>query len=431
MGQLLPVYWQQRSWTAIVERGMPPARVAFLDCFSGVSGDMLLGALVDCGLELAWLRAALRAGLPDLTGYEVAAETIEQHGIAGTRVTVIANATGGRDRDWAEVRALLQSSSLPARPRALALRIFERLARAEAQVHGVPVEAVHFHEVGAVDAIVDIVGAALGFDRLGIEAFYASSLTDGRGFTRSRHGVIPVPVPATAALLAMAGAPSRGAETELELVTPTGAAVVTTLAQFCRPEFSVTKVGYGFGQRELPWPNALRLWIGELTASAVNSGVEYDDTVVLETNIDDMNPQFYSPLLARLFDAGALDAFLTPVIMKKGRPGVVVTVLASPERAGACTELLLTETTSLGVRQRTERRVKAPRTFEVVTTPWGPATVKLKHWAGQPVAAVPEFEDSRALAEANNVPLGEVHATVARLGAELLARMRVTSDDAP
>lgn len=409
---------------------MPPVRVAFLDCYSGVSGDMVLGALVDCGLEPAWLRAALNDGLPDLAGYQIAAEPIAQHGIAGTRVTVSAGATAVRDRDWAEIRALLHSSSLPARPRALALRIFERLAGAEARVHGVPVDAVHFHEVGAVDAIVDIVGAALGFDRLGIEAFYASPLTDGRGFTRSRHGVIPVPAPATAALLAMAGAPSREAETELELVTPTGAAVVTTLAQFCRPEFSVAKVGYGFGRRELPWPNALRLWIGESTASAVHSGAEHDDTVVLETNIDDMNPQFYAPLLARLFAAGALDAFLTPVIMKKGRPGVVVTVLVPPDRAGACTDLLLTETTSLGVRQRTERRVKAPRTFEVVTTPWGSATVKLKHWAGQPVAAAPEFEDCRALAEANNVPLGEVHATVARLGAELLARMRAATAEA-
>lgn len=408
---------------------MPSTRVAYFDCFSGVSGDMVLGALIDCGVDIAWLQAALRAGLPDLGGYEITAEARARHGIAGTRVTVSAGATSRRDRDWAEIRTLVQSSRLPAGPRAVALRVFERLAVAEARVHGVPVDAVHFHEVGGIDAIVDIVGAALGFDRLGIEAFYASPLTDGRGFTRSRHGVIPVPVPATAVLLAMAGAPSREAGTELELVTPTGAAVVTTLARFGRPEFAVTKVGYGFGQRELPWPNALRLWIGESTASAVDSGAEHDEIVVLETNIDDMNPQFYAPLLARLFDAGALDAFLAQVIMKKGRPGVVVTVLAPPERAAACTALLLTETTSLGVRQRTERRVKARRTFEVVTTPWGPAMVKVKHWAGRPVAAAPEFEDCRALAAANDAPLGEVHATVARLGAELLARMRASSDD--
>lgn len=407
--------------------------IAYFDCFSGISGDMTLGALVDAGLPVDWLRATLATDLPELTGYELVAERASRHGIAGTRCQVrLAADTAQPARDWRRIRALLQASRLPERPRTLALAIFTRLAEAEAAVHGVAVDEVHFHEVGAVDSLVDIVGTALGLHRLGVEQVFCSSLSDGRGFTPSQHGLLPVPAPATAALLAAAGAPTREAPTDRELVTPTGAAIVAALAEFRRPEFRVRAVGYGFGQRELPWPNALRLWLGELEPApgAGEDGEGHDEAVVLETNIDDMNPQFYSPLLALLFDAGALDAFLTPVIMKKGRPGVVVTVLAPPERAGACTELLLSETTSLGVRQRTERRVKAPRTFEVVTTPWGPATVKLKHWAGQPVAAAPEFEDCRALAEANNVPLGEVHATVARLGAELLARMRVPSDDA-
>lgn len=405
-------------------------RIAYLDCFSGVSGDMLLGALVDCGLDLEWLRAALRTGLPALEGYSIAVERIAQHGIEGTRVSVQAEETrvaGGRS--WAEIRSLLQASRLEERPRAVALRVFERLATAEGGVHGVSPVDVHFHEVGALDSIVDIVGVALGFDRLGIEALYASPLSDGRGFTCSRHGTIPVPVPATAALLALAGAPSREVATDRELVTPTGAAVVTTLAEFRRPEFEVTRVGYGFGQRELPWPNALRLWLGEIPVSDPTTGAEFDEIVVLETNIDDMNPQFYAPLLDRLFAAGAVDAFMTPVLMKKGRPGTVVTVLAPPAHAGGCTEVLLLDSTSLGVRQRTERRVKAPRSFQVVSTPWGPATVKLKYWAGRVVGVAPEYEDCRALAAASNTPLTEVHATVARLGEELRASVQRAGTD--
>lgn len=404
--------------------------LVYFDCFSGVSGDMVLGALLDCGLELAWLRGALEAGLPGFRGYRIAEETIVQQGITGTRCTVRrSHDVVPESRDWRAIQALLLSSNLADRPRELALRIFERLATAEAQVHGVPVDDVHFHEVGAIDSIVDIVGAALGLDRLGLTSFYASPLTDGRGVTRSQHGAIPVPVPATAALLALAGAPSREAATEFELVTPTGAAIVTALAEFRRPEFRVTGVGYGFGQRELDWPNALRLWLGTDAADETADDAEYDAVVVLDTNIDDMNPQFYAPLLDRLFAVGALDAFLTPVIMKKGRPGTVVTVLAPPNRVAACTDLLLTETTSLGVRHRTELRVKARRSFEEVSTPWGPARVKLKHWGGQLLAVVPEFDDCQALATASGTPFPAVHATVRRLGERSLTATSAGESD--
>ncbi len=248
--------------------GRGAVKVAYFDCFSGISGDMTLGALVDAGLPLGALAAGLRDGLPALDGYRLEAERVNQHGITGTRVAVALDPDREQpQRDWREIRALLTASALPAPARERALRVFEALARAEAHVHDTSVDDVHFHEVGAVDSIVDIAGAALGLHLLGIERVYCSPLSDGRGFTNSQHGTIPIPAPATAALLAAAGAPTREAPTDRELVTPTGAAIVAALAEFARPEFRPSAVGYGYGRRELPWPNALRLWIGEVAPS--------------------------------------------------------------------------------------------------------------------------------------------------------------------
>ena len=398
---------------------MAPA--LYFDCFSGISGDMTLGALVDAGLSLDELAEGLRAGLPSLGGYELRAERVAQHGIAGTRVMVALD-EGERQpqRDWRAIRGLLVGSALPAPALARALAIFGALARAEARVHGVEVEAVHFHEVGAVDSIVDVAGAALGLHLLGIERVYCSPLRDGRGFTRSQHGVIPVPAPATLALLAEAGASLEEAPTDRELVTPTGAAIVAALAEFRRPPFRPRAVGYGFGRRELPWPNALRVWIGEVeedrAAAGETEGAERDEPVLLETNVDDMNPQFYAPLLDRLFAAGALDAWLTPAQMKKGRPGIVVSVLAQPPDEATLTAVLIEHTTTLGVRATQLARTKAARRIETVTTPWGPARVKLKLWRGRVLAAAPEYDDCVALAAAAGLPVATVHAAVARLG---------------
>lgn len=403
--------------------------VAYFDCPSGISGDMTLGALVDAGVSLDALDAGLRAALPALDGYHLEAERVSQHGIGGTRVGVVLDPTRPQpQRSWRAIRALLTEGDLPGPVRGQALLIFGSLAMAEGQVHGVPAEEVHFHEVGAVDSIVDIVGAALGLHLLGVERVYCSPLSDGRGFTRSQHGLIPIPAPATLALLAAAGAPLREAPTDRELVTPTGAAIVAALAEFHQPPLRLHAVGYGFGRRELPWPNALRLWIGEVdegTRAAgderpATAGAERDEATLIETNIDDMNPQFYAPLLDRLFAAGALDAWLTPIIMKKGRPAITVSVLAPPAAAEDLAALLIAQTTTLGVRLTPVGRRKAGRRIETVETPWGPARVKLKEWQGHIVAANPEYDDVAALAARTGLPIATIHATVARLGEGLL-----------
>jgi uncharacterized protein (TIGR00299 family) protein len=406
-------------------------RIAYFDAPSGISGDMTLGAIIDAGLPLAALADGLRAGLAALDGYEIVAERVSQHGIGGTRVGVVLDpARPQPQRPWRAIRAMLEGSTLPAPARERALTIFAALARAEAQIHGTSVEEVHFHEVGAVDSIVDIAGAALGLHLLGVEGIYCSPLSDGRGFTRSQHGIIPIPAPATLALLAAAGAPLREAPTERELVTPTGAAIVAALAEFRRPPLRLLAVGYGFGRRELPWPNALRLWLGEadeasetpaLGAQAPSpTDAERDEATLIETNIDDMNPQFYAPLLERLLAAGALDAWLTPIIMKKGRPAITVAALAAPERAEALAALIIEQTTTLGVRLTTTARRKAAREFATVAISWGEVRIKLKRWRGVVVAAVPEYDDCAALAAASGLPIATIHAAATREAAGLI-----------
>jgi pyridinium-3,5-bisthiocarboxylic acid mononucleotide nickel chelatase len=402
--------------------------VAYFDTPSGISGDMSLGALIDAGLSLDVLAQGLREALPELIGYRLATEPAMQHGIGGTRLWVVLDADDLQpQRDWRTIRAMLEGSGLPEAAKANALAIFGALAAAEGKIHGVPVEEVHFHEVGAVDSIVDIAGVALGLHLLGVERVYCSPLRDGRGTTRSQHGIIPIPAPATLALLAAANAPLLEAPTDRELVTPTGAAIVAALAEFRQPPLRLRAVGYGFGKRELPWPNALRVWLGEVEGTGEQGNretgegeAERDSVVLLETNIDDMNPQFYAPLIDRLLGAGALDAWLTPIIMKKGRPAITVSALAAPERADALAALLIEQTTTLGVRTTPFERIKAGRSFATVETPWGQARVKVKHWRGRAVAAVPEYDDCAALAASSGLPIATVHAAVARLAQGLV-----------
>ena len=411
--------------------------IAYFDAPSGISGDMSLGALIDAGLSLDALARGLREALPGLGGYRLATEPAMQHGIGGTRLWVVLDADDPQpQRDWATIRAMLTASALPEPAKANALAIFGALAAAEGKIHAVPVEEVHFHEVGAVDSIVDIVGVALGLHLLGVERVYCSPLRDGRGTTRSQHGIIPIPAPATLALLAAANAPLLEAPTDRELVTPTGAAIVAALAEFRQPPLRLRAIGYGFGKRELPWPNALRVWLGDaLDEERTGEGDEGDDSrdsvVLLETNIDDMNPQFYAPLLDRLFAAGALDAWLTPIIMKKGRPAITVSALAAPGRADDLAALLIEQTTTLGVRTTPFDRLKAGRSFATVATPWGPARVKVKHWRGRAIAANPEYDDCAALAASSGLPIAAIHAEVVRLGQALIAEAPATPLPAP
>ncbi len=381
------------------------ARVAYFDPFSGASGNMILGALVDAGLRLNDLKSELSK--IDLSGYAFVHQSTSQHGLSGTFLDVEVS-EGQPARTWSDIAVLIESSRLNETVQRQALAIFRRLAEAEAKVHGTTPEEVHFHEVGAVDAIVDICGSCIGLSLLGIDEIFSGPPRLGSGFARSEHGLIPVPGPATAELLASAGAPIAGTDPggdfqPFELLTPTGAAILTTLATFSRPDFAPRVIGYGFGSVQLPWLNALRVWIGETADKPQGDG-----EMLLETNIDDMNPQHYALLMERMEAAGALDVWLTQVMMKKGRPGTVVSAIV-PTNARAVVEAAMIEnSTTLGVRGTTIDRTKAAREIASVTTRWGDVRVKLRGWNGRVIDVTPEYDDCVAISRQNDVPLREV-----------------------
>lgn len=391
-------------------------RIAYLDCFSGVSGDMLLGALLDAGLPLEELRAEL-SRLP-LGGYTLHSRRVRRAGIAATQALVEA-AEGEPPRTLPEILRIIDSSSLPAADRQRGAEVFRRLAEAEAKVHGEGVESVHLHEVGAVDAIVDVMGTIAGLRLLRVEGVYASPLPLAGGEAPGRHGVLPLPAPAVLELLAAAGAPVRPAAGEhpVELVTPTGAAIVAALARFQRPEMALERVGYGAGARDLPGrPNVLRLWLGE----AISAGPR--TMLLMETNIDDMTGEMLAHVQARLLEAGAADAWLVPVQMKKGRPGVVLSVLCSEEQEEELVRLILRETSTLGVRVRPVRRWEAEREVLEFQSSLGPAVAKVKELPGEPPRVSPEYEACRRLAEARGLPLAQVYRIVQAEGEAELRR---------
>lgn len=395
-------------------------RIGYVDPFSGASGDMLLGALIDAGLSVDRLREALASGL-ELSGYTIAADRVTQHGLTGTRVRVTVTEPQP-PRSWREVRRLIEHAALPERARERALSVFRSLAEAEARVHGAAPDEVHFHEIGAVDSIVDIVGVALGLEFLGIDQLYAGPLPLGRGFVETQHGLLPVPAPATAALLAAARAPTRPLDVEAELVTPTGAAVLTALARFTQPAMRVEAVGYGFGARELPWPNALRLWVGESAEARAHPADDAPEELLLEVNIDDMNPEFYEPLMDRLFESGALDVWLEAITMKRSRPGTKVSVLCRAADRAELERVFIEHSSTFGVRAIPVDRVKAGRRVERIATRWGDVRVKLKLWRGRVIDAVPEFRDCRAIHERTGVPVRIVYNEAARIAESWIGR---------
>jgi uncharacterized protein (TIGR00299 family) protein len=385
-------------------------RIAYLDCFSGISGDMVLGALVDAGLSLDELRGEL-ASLP-VGGYHLEAERLQRAGIAATKVDVVLADQVQPHRRLDDVLAIINGSRLPDRDKDAASRIFRRLAEAEGQVHGVPASEVHFHEVGAIDAIVDITGAVAGLRLLGVEALYCSPLAVGSGSARSAHGRIPAPGPATMLLLAGVGAPLRDGtgEPTMELVTPTGAAIVAELADFSRPAMRLLGVGSGAGTRDIPgWPNILRLFLGDADKAARTRTM-----LLVETNIDDMPGEAFGYVQERLLAAGAADVWFTSIQMKKNRPAVLLSVLCRPDLEPAIVSLLLSETTTLGMRVQEVRRHEAEREIVRFNSSLGPVAVKVKRLPGQPPRFAPEYDDCRALAMAHGLPLAEVYAIVAR-----------------
>jgi hypothetical protein len=376
-------------------------KVAFADCFSGISGDMFLAALLDAGLSPDTLREGIEGlGLPEKV--ELRLTQTHKGGLRAADLEVVVPDSRS-DRGLSDILDILSGSRLSDAAKGSAARVFTLLAEAEARVHGEPVERVRFHEVGALDSIVDVVGAAIGLDALGIERLYASPLPYGSGTVESRHGPLPLPAPATLELLRLAHAPLRPSSAQVELVTPTGAAILAALAVFERPDLTVASVGVGAGKRDLPWPNLMRLIVGEVPADGVTEMVQ------LETNIDDMNPQFYGHVMDKLMAAGARDVFLTPIQMKKNRPGTLLGVIACRRDEAALAELLLRETTTLGLRVQPIARYEAAREVRAVDTAYGTLTVKLKILEGKVVQSVPEYDDCVRLANENGVSLAEIY----------------------
>lgn len=387
-------------------------RLAYFDCFAGISGDMTLGALLDAGLPQAALEAMLRQ-LP-LPGWELGVRRVVKQGLAATAVQVHVTPGEQPHRHLADILRMLDAGSLPPAVRDRAAAVFTRLAEAEAAVHGTTIDAVHFHEVGAVDSIVDVVGAVAGLHWLAIDAVRASPLPLGHGFVRAAHGQLPVPAPAVMQLLAQRGVPVHDLDAAAELVTPTGAALLATLADdFGRyPDMLVRAVGLGAGQRDMPFPNVLRVVIGDASPTPAHEDIPYDveQLLVLETNLDDMNPEITAYVSQRLLARGALDVWHTPIIMKKGRPATMLSVLCHPADGPALTELVLAETTSLGVRQHPVDRMALPRRSDEVTTPWGTVRVKVAFLANGTAKVAPEYEDCQRVASAAGVPLRDVYA---------------------
>jgi len=365
---------------------------------------MTLGALVDAGCPLAVLQAKLRC--LQVPGWEVSAEKVWKNGMAATHIRVKTEDTQTH-RSLTTILGILEKSKLEGRVKQRASAIFAKLGQAEAAVHDVPLEKIHFHEVGAVDAIVDIVGSCIGFGELGIESFACSPLNVGGGTAKMAHGMLPVPAPATARLLM--GRPTYSNGVQKELVTPTGAAIVATLCESFGPQpaMKVSAIGYGAGTSDLEGqPNVLRIMVGEVSGKIVEG---HGGTVrVLEANLDDMNPQIFGYLLEKALAAGALDVFATPIQMKKSRPGMLVTILCQPEDEGKFQAMLFAETTTLGVRSHLVDRQALPREHVKVSTRFGDVRIKISSVEGQLQHASPEFEDCRKLAEEKNVPLHEV-----------------------
>ncbi len=381
-------------------------RIAYLDCFSGISGNMCLGALVDAGLSIDWMRETLGA-LP-LHGYQVTCERVMRRGISATFVDVKLDRGGQHPhRGLSDVLEIIQSAALPAKVKDDSAAVFRELAAAEAKVHDTDVDRIHFHEVGAVDAICDIVGTAAGLYQLGVERLLFGRVHMGGGTVQVAHGLLPVPAPATAELLR--GVPTAGGPVDRELTTPTGAAILRALGEPSPswPPMALERVGYGAGNWDPDEvPNVLRLGLGQSGATA---GVESDNVWVIETNLDDMTGEEVGYCVEKLLEAGALDAFTAPVQMKKNRPGVLLTLLCEPDALRELEDVIWRHTSTLGVRRSLWHRSKLAREFQTVNTPWGSVRMKVCRRQGELLRAQPEYEDCRDRAQEHGVPLRQVY----------------------
>ncbi len=388
--------------------------LAYFDCFAGISGDMTLGALVDLGVPLDWLKDQLK-GIP-LTNFDLAMTPVQRNGMHATLVDVEAS-DDKISRNFSQIRSMIEDSPLADSVKSASLQVFRKLAQAEAHIHGCSLEQVHFHEVGGIDAIVDIVGSVLGLEYLGIKKITASPLPLGKGFVICRHGKLPVPAPATLGILK--GVPVYGTEIPYELVTPTGAAIIASVAQGfgALPDMIVHAIGYGAGQRDLAErPNLLRIIVGTESrpVSETSAALSEDQIEIVESSIDDMNPELFGHLMDRLFEDGALDVYWIPIYMKKNRPGTMLQVLCKIEKRETLIQRILTETTTLGVRYYSSRRRLLERESVEMNTSYGVIAVKrIKDPQGN-IRIVPEYEVCRKIAIERKVPLRIVYETVTR-----------------
>jgi uncharacterized protein (TIGR00299 family) protein len=376
------------------------ARVAYFDCFSGISGDMTLGALCDVGLDIDALRDMLAT--LDIPGWSINGQAEVRGWLAGTRMHVDAPEQSVH-RHLHDVTQIITAATLPAQVKTQSLAIFQALADAEARVHGVSVNEVHFHEVGALDAIVDIVGVTAGLYLLDIAQVYASPLPLGQGWVRAAHGELPVPAPATLNILSAVQAPIVPDTATFELVTPTGAAIVATLAQFKRPAMQLERIGYGFGKKITERPNALRIWVGHTSTPA-------EQMVLLACNIDDQSAEQLAYVCDALMQKGARDVWQTPIYMKKGRAAITLSVLCDEPKEAALVDFIMRETSTFGMRRQLVERYVAERAQCTVTTPFGDIRVKRKYWQGSVLHNAPEYEDCAAAARQHCVPIHEIYA---------------------
>jgi pyridinium-3,5-bisthiocarboxylic acid mononucleotide nickel chelatase len=379
-------------------------KVLCYDCFSGISGDMNLGAMIDLGITTSFLKNELEK--LNLRGWKLIAEKDQRHGIAGTKVTVKQTVHEHTHRHLSDIEKIINGSSLSEADKKLSIKIFTKIATAEALVHDIPVDEVHFHEVGAIDSIIDVVGAAICFNALKVDAVFISEVELGSGFVNCDHGKLPVPAPATAELIK--GIPVKTGGVNFEATTPTGAAILSVLGTgFSSGQtVKIEKTGYGIGHKDHPEvPNLLRVSLGETSSERLSGHM----ALLIESNIDDMNPEFYDYISERLFKAGASDVYFSQIIMKKGRPGVVLNVICEAGLEGIIKEIIFTESTTVGIRTFNFQKDTLAREFGKLNTIYGEVTIKRSFHNGKEVSVKPEYDECKRIAAEKAIPVKEVY----------------------
>jgi uncharacterized protein (TIGR00299 family) protein len=400
---------------------MAGKKLLYYDCFAGISGDMNLGAMIDIGVDENYLLQELNK--LGVSGYNLSVSKALKNGISGTRVSVVLEKHShkpsrsnqhhdNKNRNLEDIVKIITQSKLSDFVKKLSTRIFTRIADAEAKVHNRPVKEIHFHEVGAVDSIVDIVGAAICIDYLKPDIIMASSVELGGGFVECSHGILPVPAPATTEILK--GIPVKSGAVMHETTTPTGAAILAEIVNEFKDQadFIIEKTGYGLGHREFVIPNLLRVYLGEANTA---DDTDSNTSLIIECNIDDMNPELYDYVFDSLFSAGANDVFITPIIMKKSRPAVILSVLCSTETEYKIEKILFEETSTLGIRKYNVLKTMLSRKVTAIDTPYGKVRIKSAFYGGKPLKTKPEYEDCLKIAKSNQMPISEVYNMVNEL----------------